>query len=282
MCWGTTGCRFFDARLASSITRRGHQIIQQTADYITAEGWQVIYGDTDSVFVWFKGISDPGVAQHHASRLERALNLWWQQKLHKEYGVDSALEIEFETLYQRFLMPTVRGSSKGSKKRYAGVVSKDGKQTLVFKGLENVRSDWTKLARNFQYELYRRIFFKQPYCDYIKDIVSALRCGSYDEELIYRKRLRRKLNDYKKNVPPHVQAARKLAVAGEKVRRGDWVEYVVTVNGAEPVEYRESLIDYQHYIDKQLAPAADSILYFLEQNVAQIIDQQMAFFDELD
>ena len=47
---GTPGCRFFDARLASSITRRGHQILQRTRDYIEEAGQRVIYGDTDSVF----------------------------------------------------------------------------------------------------------------------------------------------------------------------------------------------------------------------------------------
>jgi DNA polymerase-2 len=45
------GCRFFDPRLASSITRRGHEIIQRSRDHIEAQGYRVIYGDTDSVFV---------------------------------------------------------------------------------------------------------------------------------------------------------------------------------------------------------------------------------------
>ena len=51
---GTPGCRFFDARLASSITRRGHQILERTRDYIEEAGHRVIYGDTDSVFVWIQ------------------------------------------------------------------------------------------------------------------------------------------------------------------------------------------------------------------------------------
>lgn len=49
---GTPGCRFFDARLASSITRRGHDILGRSRDYIEQAGQTVIYGDTDSVFVW--------------------------------------------------------------------------------------------------------------------------------------------------------------------------------------------------------------------------------------
>ena len=52
---GSSGCRFFDPRLASSITLRGHQIMRQTRALIEARGFDVIYGDTDSTFVWLKG-----------------------------------------------------------------------------------------------------------------------------------------------------------------------------------------------------------------------------------
>lgn len=51
---GTTACRFFDPRLASSITMRGHAIMRQTKALIEAQGYDVIYGDTDSTFVWLK------------------------------------------------------------------------------------------------------------------------------------------------------------------------------------------------------------------------------------
>ena len=48
---GSGGCRFYDPRLASSITMRGHDIMQQTARWIEEQGHKVIYGDTDSTFV---------------------------------------------------------------------------------------------------------------------------------------------------------------------------------------------------------------------------------------
>ncbi|WP_290438859.1 DNA polymerase domain-containing protein, partial [Pseudomonas aeruginosa] len=49
---GSSGCRFFDPRLAPSITLRGHRIMRRTRELIEAEGYTVIYGDTDSTFVW--------------------------------------------------------------------------------------------------------------------------------------------------------------------------------------------------------------------------------------
>ena len=39
------------------------------------------------------------------------------------FGIESNLELEFETHYQRFFMPTMRGSETGSKKRYCGMVA---------------------------------------------------------------------------------------------------------------------------------------------------------------
>jgi len=57
---GSTGCRFFDPRLASSITMRGHEIMRKTRELIEAEGYEVIYGDTDSTFVWLKHGSQRG------------------------------------------------------------------------------------------------------------------------------------------------------------------------------------------------------------------------------
>jgi len=262
---GTTGCRFFDPRLVSSITRRGHQIIKESKRFIEQAGFQVIYGDTDSVFVLI-GDRDSGQVDKVGNQLAADLNNWWTEKLRQDQGVNSCLEIEFETHFQKFLMPTIRGAETGSKKRYAGLVStgpEPGDYQLVFKGLETVRSDWSSLARRFQQALYELIFLDQPYEDFIKDTVLAIQKGSFEEELVLRRRLRRKLNDYVKNVPPHVQAARKAeSLRAERglpplYDQGGWIEYYMTVNGPEPKQYRQSAIDYDFYIERQIQPIAD-------------------------
>jgi DNA polymerase-2 len=282
---GSTGCRFFDPRVCSSITLRGHDIIQRSRDWIEEQGYTVIYGDTDSLFVWVENQSadkpPQTTAQCHeiGSRLARELNRWWTKTIQTEFNVKSALEIQFETHYLRFLMPTMRGSDIGTKKRYAGVIEVGDKQELVFKGLENVRTDWTQLAKDFQLELYRKIFAGEDYQDFVRATAASVHAGERDHELIYRKRLRRHLHEYEKNVPPHVQAARKLQQrTGELLRRGDWIEYLITLGGAEPLAALQNPPDYQHYIDKQLSPVADSILYFVEQSLAKLVDSQMALF----
>jgi len=210
--------------------------------------------------------------------LQQELNRWWREQLRAEFAIDSVLELEFETHYQRFLMPTVRGSDKGSKKRYAGIIERDGESQLVFKGLENVRTDWTAMARDFQRELYRRIFAGEEFEEYLRETVAQVESGQLDAQLIYRKRLRRRLDDYERNVPPHVQAARLQRARGEQPpTRGDWVEYVITLQGAEPVSATEAL-DYDHYIERQLAPVADGILHFLGTSFAEVLGKQGSLF----
>jgi len=276
---GTPGCRFFDARLASSITRRGHEILTRTRDHIEAAGHRVIYGDTDSVFVWIQEARTDEQAVAAGRQLERDLNTWWGEMIRQEFDLESALELQFETHFKRFLMPTVRGSDKGSKKRYAGVVAGKNGDQLVFKGLESVRTDWTRLAREFQEELYRRIFMKESYREYVKDVAARVVAGEEDQHLVYRKRLRRKLDDYQRNVPPHVQAARLCAERGLPVpARGDWVEYVITTSGAEPAAKPLAPLDYQHYLDRQLAPVADGILGFVGSSFSALTDRQIGLF----
>jgi DNA polymerase-2 len=282
---GSSGCRFFDPRLASSITLRGHEIMRQTRELIEAEGYQVIYGDTDSTFVWLKQPHDEQQAAQIGRALVQRVNAWWQQHLQQQFGLENALELEFETHYSRFLMPTIRGAEQGSKKRYAGLIARaDGQEEMVYKGLETVRTDWTPLAQEFQQQLYQRIFKRQPYQDYVRDYVGKTLNGDFDDQLVYRKRLRRKLDDYQRNVPPHARAAR---IADDynrsqgrplQYQNGGWISYVMTVAGPEPLETRHSPIDYQHYLERQLQPVADAILPFLHDDFTTLVTGQMGLF----
>ena len=80
------------------------------------------------------------------------------------------------------------------------------------------------------------------------------------------------LDAYKRNVPPHVQAARKQKNPGRAVR------YVIAQQGPEPIDNRASAIDYDHYRERQLKPVADSILQFVGVNFDEIVDEQLTIF----
>ena len=282
---GSSGCRFFDTRLASSITLRGHEIMLRTRQLIEAQGHTVIYGDTDSTFVWLRRAHGQQEAAQIGHALVDHVNQWWREHVQQEYGLESALELQFETHYKRFLMPTIRGAEEGSKKRYAGLVTRaDGTDEMVYKGLETVRTDWSPLARQFQQELYLRIFNRKPYQDYVRDYVRKTLAGEFDDRLIYRKRLRRTLDDYQRNVPPHVRAARIADDYNDQQGRprqyqnGGWISYVITVAGPEPLEIRSAPIDYDHYVTRQLQPVADAILPFVDDDFSTLIGGQLGLF----
>jgi DNA polymerase II len=282
---GSSGCRFFDTRLASSITLRGHEIMLKTRALIEAQGYSVIYGDTDSTFVWLRSEHSEADAARIGRELVQHVNQWWQAHVRDEYGLVSALELQFETHYSRFLMPTIRGAEEGSKKRYAGLVMRpDGQAEMVYKGLEAVRSDWSPLAQQFQQALYLRIFNRQPYQDYVRDFVQRTLAGQHDEWLIYRKRLRRPLSDYERNVPPHVRAARLADEYNDQQGRprqyqnGGYISYVITVAGPQPLENRTAEVDYDHYLTRQLQPVADAILVFVDDDFSALVGGQMGLF----
>ncbi|ELB2076557.1 DNA polymerase II [Vibrio parahaemolyticus] len=281
---GSSGCRFFDTRLASSITMRGHEIMKQTKVLIENKGYQVIYGDTDSTFVSLNGSYSQAEADEVGNHLVEYINSWWQEHLRAEYNLTSMLEIEYETHYRKFLMPTIRGAETGSKKRYAGLIGEGEQERIVFKGLESARTDWTPLAQKFQNTLYRMVFHGEDPSDYVREVVEKTNNGEFDDQLVYQKRLRRKLHEYQKNIPPQVRAARladeinaKLGRPLQYQNRGR-IEYLITLNGPEPHEYRNSPIDYQHYIDKQLKPVADAILPFIGTDFETLSAPQMGLF----
>mgnify|MGYP000390650937 FL=1 len=84
--------------------------------------------------------------------------------------------------------------------------------------------------------------------------------------------------------PPNVQAALKAEAEQSKYERpvlyqpGMHVSYIMTVNGPEPVEYRRSAIDYEHYIEKQIMPVVDGILCFLDDSFEALTSQQVDLF----
>jgi DNA polymerase-2 len=285
---GSTGCRFYDPRLSGSITKRSHEILKKTSSWIELAGYKVIYGDTDSIFVSIGRDKSEQQAKNIGVELQALVNEKWGQTLKQDFNITSQLDIEFETHFTKFLMPTVRGSDVGTKKRYAGLVSdlhnKKAPCRLIFKGLESVRTDWTQLAKDFQKVLYLKVFNQEDVVDYVKDILERTLAGEFDDKLIYRKRIRRQLADYIKNVPPHVKAARLADNNNEKLgkplryqRRG-WIQYYITLQGPQVIEQLSASLDYQFYIDSQLATVADAILPFIGTSFSQITDKQLGLF----
>ena len=261
---GTTGCRFYNPDLPAAITGTGQWILKTVSAHLRESGYTVIYGDTDSVFVCLKDneFNDPGKA---GLKLAEKVNLFFSSLLQESYKVKSELEIEFEKHYRKFFLPPVRYTEGGARKRYAGLLESG---EIEFKGLETVRSDWTELAKDFQKELFSRFFKGEKLAEWIKEFVNNLKAGMYDSKLLYRKRLSRPASEYSKNRPPHVKAALLLDPEGKRKIRE--ISYIMTADGPVPAELFSGQIDYSHYIEKQIRPVADGVLFAVNEDFDSI------------
>ena len=258
-------CRFFSMNIANAITYFGQDLIKLTAEKIRERGYEIIYSDTDSVFI-LSNAKSLEEAEKIGEKLSSDLNKFFDKYTKEKYNRKNYLFLEYEKCFIRFLMPKIRGKEEGAKKRYAGLIKKDNEEKIEFTGLESKRSDWTELAKKYQYELLDRIFHKKEVKDFTKKFVEDVRKGKYDELLVYRKSIRKDLDSYSINAQ-HIKAARKL-----KKLEGNVIEYVITDDGPEPIQNLKNKIDYKHYIDKQIKPIADSILVFVNLNFNELID----------
>src|SRR6185503_18106656 len=211
---GAPASQLFSPVVANAITVAGQHVIRLAAGAVERRGFRVIYGDTDSLFV------DPGADTEDAARavgerLRGEIERDVAGAIEREFACTSRLVLAFQKVYARFFMPEVRRAATGSKKRYAGLVG----ETLEIVGLEAVRRDWSPVARRF------------------------------DDELAYRKAVRKAVADYTRTTPPHVKAARKAGIGGRRV-----VHYVMTKMGPEPVRQTTAPLDYEHYVTQQLRP----------------------------
>lgn len=262
---GAGASRLFSPAVANAITHFGQLLIKSAAEFAAGEGYRVIYGDTDSLFI-DAGEADADAALARAEPLRAAIGAAVARVVRERFGCESYLELEFEKLYRRFFLPEVRSGKSGSKKRYAGLlVDRDGAERTEFVGLEAVRRDWTDLAKRFQRGLLDRVFHDQPVDEFVPAFLAALRAGDHDDALVYRKAVRKELATYTATTPPHVRAARKLGDQAGRI-----VAYTITRNGPEPVGEVSAPPDYGHYIEHQLEPVADAILRFLRTDFATL------------
>jgi DNA polymerase-2 len=271
---GTPACRFHDPDLANAITGFGRELLLWCRSRIEERGRRVLYGDTDSLFV-LSGEEDAERAGELGRRLVGELNDDLAAHIRERWRVESRLELEYERLYLKLMLPPVRHGSVGARKRYAGLIDEDGERRVVFTGLEVVRRDWTHLARKVQRELYERLFDDRPVEDYLGEVVADLRAGRLDDSLVYRKALRKSLESYTATTPPHVAAARKM-----KRRPGRLISYVMTVAGPEPTEEIVSELDHEHYVQKQVRPVAEPVLALLGLDFDRVVgdDRQLSLF----
>jgi len=262
--WGvlaSPNCRYFDLDMANAITSFSRWATQSTAEEIEKLGYKAIYSDTDSVFVVSNTTKEKSL--EIGKKIENHINKFYKDYVKKQYKRNSYLELEFEKLYLSMMIPKLRGKDgAAAKKRYAGLkLLPNNKEELEITGLEAIRGDWTEAAQEFQVELLNKLFHEEPIEPFIRDYIKKVRDGKLDKKLVYKKSIRKNLEEYTKTTPPHVKAARKLPSIDSNI-----IQYYITTDGPEPVQQLRHKLDYDHYIEKQIQPIANQILQLLDKD----------------
>ncbi len=274
---GTSACRFFNPDVANAITSFGRELLLWTKARVEELGHDVLYGDTDSLFVRIvrrdEARLDIAVAPERSEALRARMNDDLAAFVRGRWRVEPKLEIELDTIYRKLLLLPLRHGTGGARKRYAGLVGEGAASEVVFTGMEAVRSDWTDLAKRVQRGLYERLFAGETVESFLRATVDELRAGRLDAELVYRKMLRKDAARYTKTTPPHVAAARAIGASP-----GTAIAYVMTRNGAEPIERRRATLDYEHYVERQIRPVAEPVLAVLGVDFDRAVGAQLELF----
>jgi len=237
---GWIGARWYIKPVAEAATSWGRHIILSTVDEAKKIGLEVVYSDTDSIFV-----------NNEPSKIE---------KLSEKIGKQLELEIKPDKIYTRILFTE-------AKKKYCGLLP-DGRLDIV--GLEVVRGDWAACAKNVQEKVLEIILKRQApneAAEFVRKFIADLRQRKVPcKDLIIWKTLTKKVEEYEVKAP-HVEAAKILLKEGWELSMGDKIGYVITVGLGKLYEKARPYflatydkIDLEYYVTNQVVPAASRIL----------------------
>jgi DNA polymerase I len=237
--------------LAESTAAVGRFAMAEASRISEEMGVEVLYGDTDSVFL------------NHPSKAQTDRLVKWAND---ELGID--LEVEKTYRYAIF--------SK-RKKNYLGVY-KDGRMDI--KGLTGKKRHIPPMLKDAFEELTRILSEVQNEDEFptakenIKGLVSEVHTRLKErefkiEEVAFQMQLGKPLKAYDTN-PQHVKAGRMLVEMGYEIAQGDIIRYVVTKNDVKPSIIAEPKdVDIKKYED------------YLEGTFEQLLDALDMSFDQL-
>ena len=251
--------------IASTVTMRGRQMIEETKNYVEANfpGAKVRYGDTDSVMVEFDVQGRKG---------QDAIDYSWQlgeqaaEQCTKLFKAPNDLELE-KVYCPYFLYSKKRYAAKMFEKKGGAVVFKK----IDIKGLQVVRRDSCPYVRETLKALLGMVLESSdptPVIAFAREEARKLMAGDVPtEKLLMSKQL---ASDYK--VPqPHVTVRDKMRqrAPGSEPQQGDRVAFVIVKGEGKMFEKAEDPVwakdhavplDYQYYFTNQFKKPVQDLL----------------------
>jgi len=267
---GFFGARYYSHECSASILGFVRKFNKETIDKVNEGGFEVIYGDTDSVAFLLKGKKKEDVQK-------------FLEKLNKE--LPGIMEMELEDFYKRGLFVAKKTKAKdeeeaGAKKKYALV---DSKGKMKIRGFETVRRDWCQLARNLQNKVLEAILTdgdEKRARKIFEEVVEKLKTRKVKkEEILIRTQLKKSLNEYLA-ITPHVIAAQKMQAAGMPVDVGMLLEFFIAETREKKALVRDKVklpdekgeYNIEYYLNNQILPAVENIFDVFNINVQDISD----------
>jgi len=229
--------RLYDQDNAAAVTATGREVIKFTQEKVSDMGYEVIYGDTDSVMVEFTDTNTATEVIELSFEMEKVINEAYDEFARERLNTDEHwFEMEFEKLYRIFIQA-------GKKKRYAGhIIWKEGKHVddIDIVGFEFQRSDYSDVARNLQMDLIEAILMgaeKQEVSDLVRDRIEKIKNLAFEyDELGIAGGIGRAFDQYDSKTK-HVRGAEYANEhLGEQIQPGDKPKgiYVERVGGEYP------------------------------------------------
>jgi len=170
--------RLYDKDSAAAVTATGREVIKYTEQTVNEFGYEVIYGDTDSVMISLEDDISIDEVIDRSFELEERINDSYDGFAREELDAEQhRFEIEFEKLYRRFFQA-------GKKKRYAGhIVWSEGKEVddIDITGFEYQRSDIAPITKAVQHRVIEMIVHGEDIedvKDYVHDVIEDYQAGN--------------------------------------------------------------------------------------------------------
>ena len=174
--------RLYDKDNAAAVTATGRAVIEYTESAVNDLGYDVTYGDTDSVMISMGTDMSIEEAIDRSFEIEEAINASYDEFARETLQADEhRFQIEFEKLYRRFFQA-------GKKKRYAGhIVWKEGKDVddIDITGFEYQRSDIAPITKRVQKEVLDLIVTEgdvDAVTEYLHEVIADFQAGNVNME----------------------------------------------------------------------------------------------------
>jgi DNA polymerase Pol2 len=265
---GYFGAKWFKRECGASAAAFGRYYINKVLDMAKKEGFEIIYGDTDSLMVRIPGELPVNKIRESGEKFTDEVN----KKL------PGIIELEFRDLYEGGIFVARHSGEAGAKKRYA-LIDYDG--NLEIRGFETVRRDWCQLSKNIQRDVLTTILKERnpvKAVQLVRDTVKKIKDGDVKlEDLVIFEQITRPLSQYEQ-IGSHVKAAQKSKSKGRPIGEGSIIGFVIVKGSgsisdrAEPVEdVKPNQYDPNYYIEHQILPASMRVLKALGYTEQQVL-----------